>query len=73
MSTQNFRITARVPVFVKADDQTIVCNSTRGYRLWLRDKATGERTLIEEFRGAVQKSNPYTRPHPEDSWEIEAI
>jgi hypothetical protein len=71
--SSSYRITARVPVFVKADDQSIVCNSTKGYRLYLREAATGYKILMEEHRGAVQKRNPFTKPDPADTWVIEAI
>lgn len=72
-SGSTIRLTARVPVFVKADDHTIVCNSTKGYRLYVREAKTGYLILMEEYRGAVQKANPYTRSDPADTWHIEAI
>lgn len=73
MSSNSFRITARVPVVVRADDNTIFCNSTKGYRLYLQEAATGYKIVVEEHIGAVSKPNPHRRENPADKWIIEAL
>lgn len=70
-ASASFRISARVPVSVSADDNTIFCNSTKGYRLILVSK-DGSEKILEEVVMATKKPNPYKREEGE-SWKIIAL
>lgn len=73
MATGNFRVTATVPVIVKATDAEIFCNSTKGYRLYRVNKDTRERTLVEEVHMATKRPNVHKRDALLEEWVIEAI
>lgn len=69
-SSAGFRLQAHVPVFVKATDEQIICNSTKGYQLFL---VNGDNeVLVETWVGAVAKKNPYKREEGE-TWKIVAL